>query len=62
MRKATVKATQVSTVREEITLETPKARVVQIGSRKDRKAQARKNRDLSWLAAATFSTPSAYRA
>jgi len=53
-RKTTVRPTRVSTVRETVTLESPKANVIgSIGP---------KGRDLSWLMAATLSTPSAYRA
>lgn len=56
--RATVVATQMSEISEIIVLETPKARVIQFGSRKDR---ARQNRDLSWLAGDVFSTASGYR-
>ncbi len=52
--RTTVQPTRVSTVRETITLESPKAKV--IGS------ISPKGRDLSWLMAATLSTDSAYRA
>lgn len=45
----------VTTNGNEITLETRKAPVVNI-------KRARKNRDLAWLAADVFSTPSGYRA
>ena len=51
--RTTVQPTRVSTVRETITLETPKATVTDIREAK---------RDLSWLAADVFSTPSGYRA
>ena len=49
----TVEPTRVSTVRETVVLETPKARV--IGRITPR------GKDLAWLAAEVFSTDSAYR-
>ena len=52
--KRTVQPTRVSTVRETVTLESPKAKVIgNIGP---------KGRDLSWLMADCLSTPSGYRA
>jgi hypothetical protein len=50
MRKSTVRPTRVSTVRETIVLETPKATVTRIDT-------ARDNRDREWLARDVFSTP-----
>lgn len=54
MSKATVRPTQKSTVRETITLATPKATVTRIET-------ARENRDMSWLMRDVLSTDSAYR-
>ncbi len=51
-RLGTVTPRRTSEIREEITLETPKATVTKL---------VPKGRDMAWLMAATLSTPSAYR-
>ena len=62
--KRTVAPTQSATVTETVTLESPKADVLSFaeGRKAARKARRERNRDMSWLAADVFSTPSAYRA
>ena len=55
MRNATVKPTQVSTVREEITLESPKAKVLSFAD--GRKAARNARKDRTWLMDAVSSTP-----
>ena len=55
MRKSTVAPTQVSTVRETITLETPKATVTNISFAEGRRAARERNKNREWLDIATRS-------